>query len=114
MVCNDVEALVQYGIDKALIAVEDRVWARNQLLAALSLDGFAPEDGCVALGKSWTASFRAYSTTRSAAASSPAASLAGTFWTRSHGRADAAAVAGDIALSRAVRAKPRRRDGLVL
>lgn len=51
MVCNDVEALVQYGIDKALIAVEDRVWARNQLLAALSLDGFAPEDGCVCAGE---------------------------------------------------------------
>ena len=51
MVCNDVEALVQYGIDKALIAGEDRVWARNQLLAALSLDGFAPEDGCVCAGE---------------------------------------------------------------
>ena len=51
MVCNDVEALVQYGIDKALIAAEDRIWARNQLLAALSLDGFAPEDGCVCAGE---------------------------------------------------------------
>ena len=51
MVCNDVEALVQYGIDKALIAGEDRVWARNQLLAALSLDGFAPEGGCVCAGE---------------------------------------------------------------
>ena len=51
MVCNDVEALVQYGIDKALIAGEDRVWARNQLLAALSLDGFAPEDAAGGLSQ---------------------------------------------------------------
>ena len=40
-----IAALVEYAVERELIEEADRVWARNQLLAALELDGFRePEE----------------------------------------------------------------------
>ncbi len=35
-----IEALVEYGVGHGLIDQADRMWARNQLLAALALDSY--------------------------------------------------------------------------
>jgi len=43
MIYNDIAALADYGIEKKLIAPEDRVWAINGMLAALELDEFDTE-----------------------------------------------------------------------
>ena len=42
MICDEINALVAYGLEKGLIEPADAVWARNRLLDILSLDGFEP------------------------------------------------------------------------
>ena len=44
-VSRDIAALVKYAVERGLIEEADRIWARNQLLAALALDGYKePEE----------------------------------------------------------------------
>ena len=40
-----IAALIEYGVQKNLIEECDRVWARNQLLAVLKLDGYTESEG---------------------------------------------------------------------
>ena len=42
-VCNYIEALVEYGIEKSLILPEDRVFTRNRMLSVLGISEFASE-----------------------------------------------------------------------
>lgn len=42
MIYDEIQALVDYGVEKELIAAEDAVWARNRILDALGLDAYAP------------------------------------------------------------------------
>ena len=42
MIYDEIQALVDYGVEKELIAAEDAVWARNRMLDALGLEGFEP------------------------------------------------------------------------
>ena len=51
MIYNDIAALAGYGVTAGLIAPEDRVWAVNALLAALGLDGYAPDGSTAANGE---------------------------------------------------------------
>ena len=41
---QSIAALVEYGVHKGLIEEADRVWARNQLLETLKLDGYTQPD----------------------------------------------------------------------
>ena len=43
-ICNYVETLVEYGIEKALIPTEDKVFVRNRMLSMLKISEFAPEE----------------------------------------------------------------------
>ena len=55
MIYNDIAALAGYGVTAGLIAPEDRVWAVNALLAALGLDGYAPDGSTAANGEALSA-----------------------------------------------------------
>ena len=55
MIYNDIAALAEYGVTAGLIAPEDRVWAVNALLAALGLDGYAPDGSTAANGEALSA-----------------------------------------------------------
>ena len=42
MICDEINALVRYGLEKGLIGPEDAIWARNRVLDILGLDGYEP------------------------------------------------------------------------
>ena len=42
MICDEINALLRYALEKGLIDPCDEIWARNSLLDILGLDGFAP------------------------------------------------------------------------
>ena len=42
MIYDEINALVRYGLEKALLAPEDEIWARNSMLDILGLDGYEP------------------------------------------------------------------------
>ena len=42
MICDEINALVRYGLEKGLIEAADEIWARNRILDILGLDGFEP------------------------------------------------------------------------
>ena len=39
MICDEINALVRYGLEKGLIEAADEIWARNRILDILGLDG---------------------------------------------------------------------------
>ena len=42
MIYDEIGALVNYGLDKALIEASDAIWARNRILDVLGLDAYEP------------------------------------------------------------------------
>ena len=40
MIYNAIDRLVKYGLDKGLIAQEDAIYARNQILEAMHMDEY--------------------------------------------------------------------------
>ena len=42
MICDEINALLRYALEKGLIDPCDEIWARNRLLDILGLDGFEP------------------------------------------------------------------------
>ncbi len=42
MICDEINALLRYALEKSLIDPCDEIWARNRLLDILGLDGFEP------------------------------------------------------------------------